>query len=117
MAQATFAWAGTAIGLCASIPRVASREARDATLGNLSSPFDSFRLKRKNIQYSYRHARPLNTAYFLNTSIYQFILSPFPGAHSEAVSGLPGMTPPIASGWTFVRASRPYSSPAELFQR
>lgn len=35
------------------------------------------RLKRKNIQYSLRRARPSNTAYFFNTSRYQFISSPF----------------------------------------
>ena len=35
------------------------------------------RLMRKNIQYSFRRARPLSTAYFFNTSRYQFMVDSF----------------------------------------
>jgi len=38
---------------------------------------EMMKLNRKKIQYSLRRARPLNTAYFFNTSTYQFIIISF----------------------------------------
>lgn len=34
------------------------------------------KLNRTNIQYSLRRARPLNTAYFFSTSVYQCTVFP-----------------------------------------
>jgi hypothetical protein len=46
-------------------------------LSRIPSTMAMMMLKRKNIQYSFLRALPLNTAYFFNTSRYQFILPPF----------------------------------------